>query len=259
MIASFFQSLESHGAAYLLISGQATVLYGAATFSEDIDLWVEPSAENIARFRSALAATGAHYYKLTPPLEPRYLTAGHGFHFTLEHPPNELIFLDVMGRPPRARTFAAAWRDHREFATDWGALPVVGIRDLIELKKTQRLSDYPIVSTLTLRALDELAPSAHDLTWAVMNLFTLETFFYFNEHYPEWADSASAEIPRSFLLLAGRALDDVTEGIVEKVTRWMGESIARHQRADRLHWRRIIAELRALRSQNGLMPEGEPV
>ena len=37
MIASFFQSLETHRVAYLLISGQATVLYGAATFSEDID------------------------------------------------------------------------------------------------------------------------------------------------------------------------------------------------------------------------------
>ena len=44
MIASFFQSLDTHRVAYLLISGQATVLYGAATFSEDIDLWVEPAA-----------------------------------------------------------------------------------------------------------------------------------------------------------------------------------------------------------------------
>ena len=42
MIRSFFQSLEDKQVAYLLISGQATVLYGAATFSEDIDLWVKP-------------------------------------------------------------------------------------------------------------------------------------------------------------------------------------------------------------------------
>jgi len=37
MIASFFQSLETRCVAYLLISGQATVLYGAATFPEDMD------------------------------------------------------------------------------------------------------------------------------------------------------------------------------------------------------------------------------
>src|SRR5690606_5914107 len=28
---------------WLLISGQATILYGAATFSEDVDLWVKPT------------------------------------------------------------------------------------------------------------------------------------------------------------------------------------------------------------------------
>jgi hypothetical protein len=78
MIASFFQSLETHRVAYLLISGQATVLYGAATFSEDIDLWVEPSSGNIERFQAALSAVGARYYKLTPPLEAPYFEAGHG-------------------------------------------------------------------------------------------------------------------------------------------------------------------------------------
>jgi hypothetical protein len=67
MIASFFQSLETHRVAYLLISGQATMLYGAATFSEDIDLWVEPSSGNLERFQAALSVVGARYYKLTPP------------------------------------------------------------------------------------------------------------------------------------------------------------------------------------------------
>ena len=49
MIASFFQHLEAEGAKWLLVSGQATILYGAATFSEDLDLWVIPTEQN--RFR----------------------------------------------------------------------------------------------------------------------------------------------------------------------------------------------------------------
>lgn len=61
MIASFFRSLDSHEVAYLLISGQATVLYGAATFSENIDLWIAPEARNINLFRAALRESGAHY------------------------------------------------------------------------------------------------------------------------------------------------------------------------------------------------------
>jgi hypothetical protein len=50
MIANFFQSLERHGVEYLLISGQATVLYGAATFSEDIDLWISPTEKIVNDF-----------------------------------------------------------------------------------------------------------------------------------------------------------------------------------------------------------------
>jgi len=40
---NFFQALSRHRVRHLLISGQATVLYGASTFSEDVDLWVEPT------------------------------------------------------------------------------------------------------------------------------------------------------------------------------------------------------------------------
>jgi hypothetical protein len=83
MITSFFQSLERHGVESLLISGQASVLYGAATFSEDIDLWIRPTVDNCGRFLTVLRACHARYYKLTPPLETDYLLRGHGFHFVL--------------------------------------------------------------------------------------------------------------------------------------------------------------------------------
>ena len=68
MIENFFQSLSDHRVEHLLISGQASILYGAATFSEDIDLWLDPTAENCARFVAALRDCRARYYKLTPPL-----------------------------------------------------------------------------------------------------------------------------------------------------------------------------------------------
>ena len=46
---SFFRNLEREAVRYLLISGQASILYGAATFSEDVDLWIEPAEANIGR------------------------------------------------------------------------------------------------------------------------------------------------------------------------------------------------------------------
>jgi hypothetical protein len=86
MIESFFQNLKSGGAEYLLISGQATVLYGAATFSENIDLWVNPTAANAERFVAVLRSCAARYYKLTPPWTETWLARGHGFHFVLPEP-----------------------------------------------------------------------------------------------------------------------------------------------------------------------------
>ncbi|MBI4678608.1 MAG: hypothetical protein HY748_13605 [Elusimicrobia bacterium] len=104
---SLFRSFERSGVDYLLISGQASVLYGAATFSEDIDLWIRPSIGNARRLLRGLASCGALVHKLTPPLAPRYLRAGHGFHFLIPRPPGP-VYLDVMAQPPRSRSFAAA-------------------------------------------------------------------------------------------------------------------------------------------------------
>ena len=83
MIANFFRSLEAGGVEYLLISGQAAVLYGAAVFSEDIDLWVNPTEENLSKFLAALRRCHARYYKLTPPITVENASQGHGFHFVL--------------------------------------------------------------------------------------------------------------------------------------------------------------------------------
>ncbi len=259
MIASFFRSLEARRVAYLLISGQATVLYGAATFSEDIDLWVEPSPENIMRLQGALSAVGARYYKLTPALDAATFDSGHGFHFILGGDMGEAIFLDVMGRPPRVPSFSAARRASRHFQTDWGTLPTLGIRDLIELKKTQRLADYPIISTLTLRLLEEATSPAEMLSWAACNLFTVETFFLFNQQNPRWTEMPPEGMPPSLAAVAGWPVEDIPDQVVAEATEWMNTAIARHQLADRQHWRGIIAQLRELRSQGKLMAEGAAV
>lgn len=51
---NFFRSLTRRGVDALLISGQATVLYGAAPFTEDVDLWVRPDAGTCARLQLGL-------------------------------------------------------------------------------------------------------------------------------------------------------------------------------------------------------------
>src|SRR5712675_3050578 len=73
MIANFFRSLNQHRVECLLISGQATVLYGAATFSEDIDLSLHP------RTAATLGNHALCHFELLIGL-----VREHGFHLAQE-------------------------------------------------------------------------------------------------------------------------------------------------------------------------------
>ena len=263
MIANFFQSLSDRGVEYLLISGQATVLYGAATFSEDIDLWINPTSENRDRFSAALRNCRARFYKLTPRLTVENLSRGHGFHFVLPGVKVSEVFLDVMGSPPRVGSFAASLAAARWMETEWGAIRTIGLQPLVELKKTQRLEDYPIISKLSLAWFDqpECSKTPGDVRWALQNIFTLpELRIFFAEHAE--AVDLSVENLNPVVTELGRQLrsgEDVRESVERQVNEWMQQRIADLQLADRRYWREIIAKLKRLRATGKLAPEGSEV
>ncbi len=166
MMRNFFRALEYSHVQYMLISGQATVLYGAATFSEDIDLWVCPEEENWCRFVSVLQEVGAKTYKAAPPLSLCSVKKGHGFHFEIpETDKEDLWFLDVMGVVPR-----------------------------VEIKKTRRLQDYPIISNLVKGEFDRLCSageiSNEDWVWMLTNSFDAEDIAGFLDKYDKAKDTA---------------------------------------------------------------------
>lgn len=261
MIESFFRSLEANRVDYLLISGQAAVLYGAAVFSEDIDLWVNPTEEHFSRFLLALRQNQASYYKLTPEPTLANVSRGHGFHFLLPGP--GITYLDVMGRPPRVGEFPRAATRANQMDTEWGALPVISILDLVELKKTQRLADYPVISRLVLEYFRQFAETKTDelIDWAMLHLFTLESLVEFlrgpwltevryTGRYCEQFESVRKEINSSCGL---------SEPLERELTHWMQRRMAEHQAEDREYWKPVIGELRRLRSDGKLMEEGKPV
>ncbi|MEW6741257.1 MAG: hypothetical protein AB1486_00740 [Planctomycetota bacterium] len=231
---SLFRSFERHDLEYLLISGQASVLYGAATFSEDIDLWIRPTPRNTRRLLESLAACRARIHKLTPPIEQRFLAAGHGFHFVVPARPLP-VYLDVLGRPPRVKSFPEAKARCLVMRTMWGTLPVVAIADLILLKRTRRLSDYEVISNLVRIEVErQCTLSPRVLRWAAKNTFR-------------------AEDRAHFLGLLGEsvALQDCRSEILHE--------ISRHQTRDARYWSRRIEQLKRLRRSNRLLPEGTPV
>jgi hypothetical protein len=265
MIANFFQSLEHRKVEYLLISGQATVLYGAASFSEDIDLWLKPTDANRDAFLSVLRLNYARYYKLTPELTVENLVRGHGFHFVLPEPPGpgRETFLDVMGAPPRVGSFDPVVARAQWIASEWGSVHTIGIKDLVELKKTQRLEDYSIISKLVLAWFDQQGhvSTIEDFHWAIQNLFTLAELRMLLEEQPGARQSLPENAPVALKQFARQLLtaDTVSETIEQEVSDWMQKRMASHQQADRHYWRDIIADLKNIRKSDNLMLEGTDV
>ena len=258
MTRSFFQNLEQAGVRYLLISGQATVLYGAAAFSEDIDLWVEPDAQNIDALKNALRSSKAKFYKLTPDLNETLMAKGHGFHFVIGD--NEPVYLDVMGKPPRVGDFAAARANSQMFDTDWGVIPVIGLKELVEVKKTQRLEDYAIISKLAVEWLNrpECPRSDDDFRWALENVFTLEQLDRLCRGWGARVSQIGDVRISNFAKFISDGLQVPTE-LENEIENGMQQRHRSLQRADREYWREIIADLRRLKSENLLQAVGSPV
>jgi hypothetical protein len=57
----FLDLLERHGVRYLIIGGLAFVYHAKPRFTKDIDVWVDPEPDNLARANAALADFGSPY------------------------------------------------------------------------------------------------------------------------------------------------------------------------------------------------------
>jgi hypothetical protein len=235
-----------------VIGGQAAILYGAAHFSQDLDLWVEPSRKNIGRLLAALAGLGARYHKLTPPLTQTHLRRGHGFHFLVPFRDGTL-YLDILGHPPRVGRFSSAWARAERTPTPWGVLPVVSIADLVELKKTNRPGDYDVITRLArIRLSREASPGPKLLRWTLDHLFRVEDLM----EVVRQRGGPPKSLPEGMGWLRRLPLN---ASDVDAAARRLGDKAQRLQSEGRRYWIPLLDELRRLRSEGRLLPEGTRV
>ena len=57
----FLELLERHDVRYLIIGGLAFIYHAKPRFTKDIDVWVAPEPDNLARANAALADFGSPY------------------------------------------------------------------------------------------------------------------------------------------------------------------------------------------------------
>lgn len=145
-------SMREHGVRYLLMGGQACILYGAAEFSRDTDIAVLAEPENLERLRGALTGLQAHVLAV-PPFEAQYLERGHAVHF--ECGPASAapgMRVDVMASMRNVPPFAECWTRRSTYELDdLGPVEVLGLEDLVNCKKTRRDKDWPMIRRLVER------------------------------------------------------------------------------------------------------------
>ncbi|MFV8750814.1 DUF6036 family nucleotidyltransferase [Nannocystaceae bacterium ST9] len=136
-------ALSEVEARFLLVGGYAVGVHGHPRATKDLDIWIEPSAENAPRVMAALRAFVAPIGDLT---EADLATPGTGF---------------MMGRPP-ARIDILTQIAGLEFGSTWSRrivrkfggveCPVIGLDDLIVNKQAsgrpQDLADAIVLAQI---------------------------------------------------------------------------------------------------------------
>jgi len=131
-------ALNRAKARYLVIGGIACILHGYARATDDIDILIERTEENADRVLKALATLGYGFARAWTATEilKRQIT--------------------VIGDDPRVDIFTVAWSIKYAQAaprSDTVAvagvrIPLIGIDDLIETKRTGRLQDAADIEVL---------------------------------------------------------------------------------------------------------------
>ena len=121
-----FSALNGAEARYLIVGAYAVIHHTEPRYTKDVDLWVEPTAENAARVLTALAAFGAPILGLTASdlTDPEVV-------YQIGIEPNRI---DLLTRV-EGLDFDAAWP--RAAETSYGGVPirVLGLDDLITAKR----------------------------------------------------------------------------------------------------------------------------
>jgi hypothetical protein len=179
------------------------------------------------------------------PLELRHLKRGHDVHFTVPHG-NEILHLDLLGKPPRAGSFAAAWPDAT--LVPWRGLSVriVDARRLVDTKKTNRDQDYIAIQRLAEMVFNQVRRDsqkrARALEWLLRELRTPRHLKTVARKW-EGAQAALGSILRPAALLAAR-----NAGLAE-IQAALDEEKAKYQQANLDYWKPLLHEPRGIRRQ----------
>lgn len=248
-IHKVLSTLSCHGVRYLLMGGQACILYGGAEFSRDTDIVLFPEEDNWQRLREALDHLQGRRIAV-PPMAREYLDKGHAVHFRLYHEECPRLRLDIMTKLRGVDPFPDLWRRRSSLAvTEGEEWPVLSLPDLVRAKKTQRDKDWLMIRRL-LEA--SYAQSGASPTAALIDFWLRES------RTPELLGEVCARFPEKCRDLSAvrPALSWAREQCWERVSEALREEESLERALDRAYWAPLLAELAELRHR--FAPEAAP-
>jgi hypothetical protein len=118
----FLELLERHDVRYLIIGGLAFIYHAKPRFTKDIDVWLDPEPDNLARANAALADFGSPYL-LNLSDADEILQLGVA--------PNRIDLL----REAAPLAFEDAWSRHVEGTYGRARARWIAIEDLLAIKE----------------------------------------------------------------------------------------------------------------------------
>jgi glutaminyl-tRNA synthetase len=232
--------LVKHRVQFLLMGGQACVLYGAAEFSRDTDIAILAEPANLAQLRAALNELQAECIAV-PPLELSYLHRGHAVHFRCHDPETSGMRLDVMSRLRGVAPFAELYQRRATVELPEGLqVDLMAVEDLVQAKKTQRDKDWPMIRRLVdaHHATHRDEPNAERLVFWFRQGRSIPLLVELAASYPEaWQTQRQTRLLLA-LAVPGR------EGDLERA---LQDEEQQERAKDRAYWEPLKKELEQMR------------
>lgn len=232
-------SIRKNGARTLLMGGQACIFYGAAEFSRDVDLLVLLDPKNLDRLQNALNDLQAESVAV-PPFESVHLRRGHAVHFRCRRADVAGLRIDLMSSPRGLPSFEEVWRRRTTIEVAGDQIDLLGLKDLVTAKKTQRDKDWPMIRRLVEQnyfANSENSDSQQVEFW-LRELRTPDLLINVAARYPA--------VTRQTAPLR-RAIQAALVRDVASVNRALEEEEQQERDADRVYWEPLRRELEELR------------
>ena len=123
-------------------------MYGAAEFSRDSDFVILCSDKNLQHLQKALDHLKTELIYV-PLLEVEYLERGHACHFRCTAKEVKDLRIDVISKLRGCESFDKLWKRKKRVSLKSGSsIDIIGLKDLVQSKKTQRDKDWLMLKRL---------------------------------------------------------------------------------------------------------------